>query len=928
MESELRRTLDALPGLVWTALADGRVEFVNRRWYEYTGLSGEQASGECWLTAFHPDDRPALLEAWRVTIASGEPGEAEARMRRFDGVYRWFLCRASPIVNAAGEVVNWCGINTDIEERKQAEEALRLDEQRYRRIVDSMPTRVVLFTPEGEVFHANRHTLDYAGATLEEVKAWKSNGMLHPDDLDAIVSQMQASLRTGQPYEAESRHRRADGVYRWFHVQGFPLRDSSGRIVLWHFLQTDIDDRKRAEALLAAEKRLLEMIVTGQPLPAVLDDLCRQVEAISDDCLCNISLISPDDVTFQQGAPQHPELSNIVPADGCPVAATPGPCGLVAITKLPCIVPDVASEARFAQPWRERHLAEGLRACWAAPILSCAGETLGTFAIFRSEPGHPNSFQRDLIEQLTHVASLAIEHARSNLALKRSEESFRAIVETTPECVKVVARDGTLLRVNSAGVAIAGAPSEHALLGRNFYDFVAPEHRNRYVEFSHGVCSDEKDFLEFDIINMHGERMHMETHAAPMRWTDGTVVQLCVTRDITARKRAEEQLRRSAALMANVEKLSLSGSFSWRPANGEITWSEQLYRIYGIEPGVPITTDMIAARVHPGDLHLLHAMLEHAQEGKDLDCDHRLLMPDGTVKYLLIQAHATRDPQGRLEYNGAAQDVTERRQSEEALGSLRAELAHACRVNSLGALTASIAHEINQPLAGIMTNASTGVRMLSAEPPNVDGALDTVRRTLRDGRRASDILTRLRALFRKEAVTTDAIDLVEAAHEVVDMLHSETRTRRILLRLKAATDLPPVTGDRVQLQQVVLNLLLNAMEAMDGVDDRPRQMLLSIERDDGESLRLAVTDSGVGFAPEHAGKLFDAFYTTKGGGMGLGLSVSRSIIERHGGHLWATPNESVGATFSFSLPCRPDITAAAATAQSARAEDEQCARAL
>lgn len=920
MENELSRTVDALPGLVWTAFPDGRAEFVNRRWCEYTGLSVEQASGEGWQTAVHPDDRAALLESWRTVVTSGEPGQAEARMRRFDGVYRWFMCRASPISNAAGEIVKWCGINTDIEDRKRAEDALRVHEQRYQLIVDSLPTRVVLFTPEGDVLHANRYTLEYAGVTLEELKAWKGNGLTHPDDREAVVSRFHASIRTGEPYDAESRHRRADGVYRWFHVQGFPLRDSAGRIALWYFLQTDIDDRKRAEALLAAEKRLLEMVAIGQPLTTVLDDLCRQVEAIASDCKCSISLIDPDDMTFRRGASSYP----IGPADSSEVASEAGPCGMAAATKSQCLVPDVASEGRWTQPWRERLLAQGLRACWATPILSCTHEALGTFTIFRSEPGDPTPFQRDLIGQLTHVASIAIEHARSDLALKRSERGFRAIVETTPECVKLVAHDGTLLRVNSAGAAMAGAPCAEALVGKNFYNAVAPEHRDRYVEFNQKVCSGTKGFLEFDIINLRGERMHMETHAAPLRRSDGVMVQLGVTRDITARRQAEQQLRRSAALMASVEQLSLSGSFCWRPESGEITCSEQLYRIFGIEPGVRVTRDMIAARVHPRDLHLLQAMVERAQDGKDLEYDHRLLLPDGSIKYLLVQAHATRDPQGRLEYIGAAQDVTERRQSEEALGRLRAELAHASRVNSLGALTASIAHEINQPLAGIMTNASTGLRMLSAEPPNVDGALDTVRRTLRDGRRASDVMTRLRALFRKEAATTRAVDLVEAAREVIELLRSEIRTRRIVLRLKAADDLLPATGDRVQLQQVVLNLLLNAVEAMTGVDDRPREMLVCIERDDADSVRLAVTDSGVGFDPEHAGKLFDAFYTTKGEGMGIGLSVSRSIIESHGGRLWATPNEGFGATFSFSIPCRPHSMAAAdrphATGQPAGAE--------
>jgi signal transduction histidine kinase len=196
--------------------------------------------------------------------------------------------------------------------------------------------------------------------------------------------------------------------------------------------------------------------------------------------------------------------------------------------------------------------------------------------------------------------------------------------------------------------------------------------------------------------------------------------------------------------------------------------------------------------------------------------------------------------------------------------------------------------------------------MLSAEPPNVEGALETMRRTIRDGRRASEVMTRLRALFQKKAVTMDAVDLVEASREVIELLRCEIRKRRIVLRLKAADDLPTVAGDRVQLQQVLLNLLLNAVEAMEGVDGRPREMLVRIERDDGGCARLTVTDSGIGFDPQHAGHLFDAFYTTKGEGMGIGLSVSRSIIEHHGGRLWATANQDFGASFSFSIPCSPE----------------------
>jgi len=217
-------------------------------------------------------------------------------------------------------------------------------------------------------------------------------------------------------------------------------------------------------------------------------------------------------------------------------------------------------------------------------------------------------------------------------------------------------------------------------------------------------------------------------------------------------------------------------------------------------------------------------------------------------------------------------------------------------------MAASIAHEVNQPLAGIITNASTCLRMLAADPPNVDGARETARRTIRDGNRASEVVTRLRALFAKKEPTTETVNLNEATREVIALSLSELQRSQVILRQELAGDLPSVTGDRVQLQQVILNLLLNAADAMSGIDDRPRKLVIRTERDEDDRVRLTVQDTGVGFEPQAAGRLFEAFYSTKNGGMGIGLSVSRSIIESHHGRLWAAPNDGPGATFSFSLP--------------------------
>ncbi|MDM0065070.1 ATP-binding protein [Variovorax sp. J31P207] len=372
-------------------------------------------------------------------------------------------------------------------------------------------------------------------------------------------------------------------------------------------------------------------------------------------------------------------------------------------------------------------------------------------------------------------------------------------------------------------------------------------------------------------------------------------------------------LRRSGEFLTEAQRLSRTGSFSWRVSTDTVTYSEQTYRTHGFDSTLPVTLDLIATRVHPDDLPLLREMVRLARgPGSDLDQEYRLLMPDLTVKYLHLVARATRDPEGQREYVGAIQDITQRWLAEEALGKVRSELAHVARVTSLGVLTASIAHEVSQPLAGIVTNASTCLRMLAAEPPNVEGAMETARRTIRDGNRASDVIAGLRTLFVKRAATTESVDLNEAAREVIALSRSELQRGRVVLRVELAGDLPSVAGDRVQLQQVILNLLLNASDAMHEVDDRPRQLTIQTahgEGADGGGVCLAVRDAGVGLDPRTMERLFEAFYTTKSWGMGIGLSVSRSIVESHRGRLWAAANDGPGATFSFSIPREAQVLA-------------------
>jgi signal transduction histidine kinase len=372
---------------------------------------------------------------------------------------------------------------------------------------------------------------------------------------------------------------------------------------------------------------------------------------------------------------------------------------------------------------------------------------------------------------------------------------------------------------------------------------------------------------------------------------------------VSSRPAAKAALRRSRAWLAESQRLSATGSFSWRVATGEIAWSAQLYRIFEVDEAVRVTPAHIVSRVHPDDLPSVREMLAVVRSGRaDIECEHRLLMPDGSVKYLRVTARPTRDRHGWLEYVGAVQDLTSLRLSEAALVRAKAQLAQLERVIGLGLLTASIAHEVTQPLSGITINAGTCLRMLNADPPNVEGAHQATRRTLRDCRRISEVIARLRALFGKKEPQIGPVDLNEAAREIVALSRGDLERNAVELRAELEEGQPPVGGDRLQLQQVILNLLLNAVEAMNGNGDRSKRIVLKTERDDGNRVRLSVRDSGAGLGAEAADRLFEPFYTTKADGMGIGLVISRSIIESHHGRLQAATNDGPGATFAFSLP--------------------------
>jgi len=373
------------------------------------------------------------------------------------------------------------------------------------------------------------------------------------------------------------------------------------------------------------------------------------------------------------------------------------------------------------------------------------------------------------------------------------------------------------------------------------------------------------------------------------------------TREI---EQANKELKRSEAKYRVVVETASDAVISIDENGLIILANSATKRIFGYEPaeliGGPLTSLM------PESMQRLH----EAAYKRYLETGERHLNWQGT-ELTALRANGEEFPvevsfgeitaDGQKIFTGFIRDISEKKRAETALAKARAELANIARITTLGELTASIAHEVNQPLSGIITNASTCLRMLNGDPPNIDGARETARRTIRDGNRASDVISRLRTLFSRKEINLEPVDLNEATREVIALSLSELQRNGVIVRHEFADELPPVQGDRIQLQQVILNLLRNAADAMTIVNDRPRHLFIT-SASDGEHVRLTVKDTGIGFAPEIADQLFESFYTTKQDGMGIGLSVSRSIIEAHRGHLWATPNDGPGSTFAFSIP--------------------------
>jgi PAS domain S-box-containing protein len=449
-----------------------------------------------------------------------------------------------------------------------------------------------------------------------------------------------------------------------------------------------------------------------------------------------------------------------------------------------------------------------------------------------------------------------------------------------------------------------GPPAFETLL-----QHVHPDDQAKIREMSAAAGRNKVDYeIDYRIVHPSDEIRNIHVVAHPVFNSSGDLVEYVGTlMDVTERKRAEEAVRRSEAYLAEAQKLTHTGSWVWEVAGQRaLHLSREWYRVYGFDPQEgTLAWNKRLQRIHPDDQARRQQTIDQAiSEKSEYEVEYRILLPGGAIKHIRSVGHPVLDASGNLaQFVGSSTDITERRHAEEALREAHSDLAHVSRVTTMGELTASLAHEVNQPIAAAVTDANTCLRWLMRDPPDLEEARAAASRTVKDATRAAEIISRVRQLFKKGTLERELVDVNGVIREMTVLLRSEANRHSISVRTELAADLPHVLADRLQLQQVLMNLMLNSIDAMRDVNGT-RELTIKSQPGEHEQLMLSVSDTGVGLPPQQADQVFNAFFTTKAHGTGMGLRISRSIVESHGGRLWAADNSPRGATFHLTLPTK------------------------
>jgi PAS domain S-box-containing protein len=653
------------------------------------------------------------------------------------------------------------------------------------------------------------------------------------------------------------------------------------------------------------------MVAGGDSLAEILDSICRFVEGQARGVLASISLLDGDRL-WHGAAPSLPKAYTDA-INGAVIGPSAGSCGTAAYRGEPVIVEDIASDPLWSA-YRDLALSHSLRACWSRPVFSSQGKVIATFAMYYREPRRPTQRDQEIIDQITHLAGVAIQHKLAQEKLQRSE-AYLAETEKLTHTGSWAwdVRTQKVLYCSDEMFRIFGLdPLESLPTRKNFRQRIHPEDRDWVDKRFERLLRERVDsFDEYRALLPDGTVKHIMSSGHPVFDEDGELIEIIGTAvDVTERKTAELERRRLASLVEQAGDLmaiaDLSGGTpiylnkAGLKMVGFDSWEEARER-HGIHYIFPEDRQFVNEVLWP-------TVLEKGFWSGEMRFRH---FKTGDPIPILYSCFRIDDPETGQPMNvgNVCRDITERKRAEaearennQRYHETQMELAHANRVAAVGQLTASIAHEVIQPIAATVTNAETALRFLGRGSSHLKEVHEALTSIVDDGVRAAEVVKRIRALTKKAPPRKDRLEVNGLILEIIELTRSEAVKHGVSILTELADPSPVVEADRVQLQQVLLNLIVNALEAMGADDEGPKELVISTGKVEPSGALVAVQDSGPGLEALMLERVFESFYTTKPTGFGLGLSICRSIIEAHGGRLWASKNQRRGASFQFTLP--------------------------
>jgi hypothetical protein len=761
----------------------------------------------------------------------------------------------------------------DLTQRKRAEDALRESERKLRQLIESVPCNFWSARPDGKATHVNQRLLDYFGIRLEDQKpvgpedqkpsVWLS--VLHPDDAPDTERVVNHAFRTGEPFQAVHRLRRADGEYRWHRVRAEPLRDHEGHIIEWYGFSFDIDEGKKAEdQLRRSEAYLAEAQRISHTGSWALSPLMTRILYWSEECY---------------------RIWGFDPAQGLPERK--------------------AVWRRIHPDDRDRVLDEAEEALRQKRDYNIDFRIVlpgGTVKHLDAFGHHRFSEQEELIEVIGTNVDVT-ERKRAEEVIRENEYKLRQIIETVPGLVWSTRPDGEPTHLSQKVLDYSGMRFEE-FLQLGWKEFMHPDDFPETMNaFSHAIQTGTSWQAVHRLRRADGEYRWHHARGEPLSDREGRIIQWYgLTVDIDDLKKAQDALRESEQSLRSAID-GIAGLIAILAANGELeTVNRQIIEYFG-RPVEELKDWGTSDAVHPEDLpSILELFKRSIAAGIPFQYELRLRRFDGEYRWFEDRIVPIRDGSGRIiRWYALLVDIEDRTRALERLQQMQSDFAHMNRVSMMGELAASLSHEVTQPIASARNNARAAQNFLNKQTPDLREVEEALGCVVADADRAGNIVDRIRDHIKKAPPRKALCDLNAAINEVVVLARSAIVQNGVSVQSRLAEGLSPIHGDRVQLQQVVLNLILNAVEAMGSSKAGPRELLISTEQDHNGTL-VAVRDSGPGIDPAHFERVFDAFYTTKPKGTGMGLSICRSIINVHGGRLWAEENEPCGTVFQFTLP--------------------------